>query len=226
MGDSILPSIIKVMVSVTVLYLLVTSLIFGSPTRGQAVQETTRTHELMGLQLSKEQVQSGSIEGHINGDFLSTVGYVQGSFDGRPVTYIYLRYRAENGDIIDRLIPRDQVRLRDDLKPGEAATLEIHTTKTRKATYSDIQQDPSLCYEGNILKGAVNGFFNGIFKGDGGPRLAEQGDPLPAEACNRHADEAPEDWNLDSEELVVHVPKDAIIVTINPNMVPEGAKKG
>ena len=170
-----------------------------SPTRGQAVQETTRTHELMGLQLSKEQVQSGSIEGHISGDFLSTVGYVQGSFDGRPVTYIYIRYRAENGDIIDRLIPRDEVRLRDDLKPGEAATLEIHTVKTRRATYEDIQKDPSLCYK------------------DG---------PVPPEMCGRKANEIPEEWNVDHEELVVHVPKDAIIVTINPNMVPEGAKKG
>ncbi|WP_141744413.1 hypothetical protein, partial [Rothia sp. HMSC071B01] len=153
-----------------------------SPTRGQAVQETTRTHELMGLQLSKEQVQTGSLEGHISGDFLSTVGYVQGSFDGRPVTYIYLRYRAENGDIIDRLIPRDEVRLRDDLKPGEAATLEIHTVKTRRATYEDIQKDPSLCYK------------------DG---------PVPPEMCGRKANEIPEEWNVDHEELVVHVPKDA-----------------
>ena len=170
-----------------------------SPTRGQAVQDTTRTHELMGLQLSKEQVQTGSLEGHVSGDFLSTVGYVQGSFDGRPVTYIYIRYRAENGDIIDRLIPRDEVRLRDDLKPGEAATLEIHTVKTRRATYEDIQKDPSLCYE------------------DG---------PVPPEMCGRKANEIPEEWKVDHEELVVHVPKDAIIVTINPNMVPEGAKKG
>lgn len=170
-----------------------------SPTRGQAVQDTTRTHELMGLQLSKEQVQTGSLEGHVSGDFLSTVGYVTGSFDGRPVTYIYIRYRAENGDIIDRLIPRDEVRLRDDLKPGEAATLEIHTVKTRRATYEDIQKDPSLCYK------------------DG---------PVPPEMCGRTANEIPAEWNVDHEELVVHVPKDAIIVTINPNMVPEEAKKG
>ena len=226
MDGTIVRFVVKVLVSVTVLQILTTSLLFGSPVHGQVTQEGTRTHELMSLQLSKEQVQTGSLEGHVSGGFLSTVGYVTGSFDGHPVTYIYIRYRAENGDIIDRLIPRDEVRLRDDLKLGEAATLEIHTTKTRKATYSDIQQDPSLCYEGNILKGAVNGFFNGIFKGDGGPRLAEQGDPLPAEECGRHADETPEDWNVDREELVVHVPKDAIIVTINPNMVPEGAKKG
>lgn len=193
-----------------------------SPSHGQAVQDTTRTHELMGLQLSKEQVQTGSLEGHVSGDFLSTVGYVQGSFDGRPVTYIYIRYRAENGDIIDRLIPRDEVRLRDDLKPGEAATLEIHTVKTRKATYSDIQQDPSLCHEGNYVRGFIFGLGNKILDA----HLPELGSPLPAEKCGRHADETPEDWNVDREELVVHVPKDAIIVTINPNMVPEGAKKG
>ena len=199
MGDSPAKSIVALLLFLAAFITVSIFMLSLSPTRGQAVQETTRTHELMGLQLSKEQVQTGSLEGHISGDFLSTVGYVQGSFDGRPVTYIYLRYRAENGDIIDRLIPRDEVRLRDDLKPGEAATLEIHTVKTRRATYEDIQKDPSLCYK------------------DG---------PVPPEMCGRKANEIPEEWNVDHEELVVHVPKDAIIVTINPNMVPEGAKKG
>ena len=186
-----------------------------SPTRGQAVQDTTRTHELMGLQFSKEQVQTGSLEGHVSGDFLSTVGYVTGSFDGRPVTYIYIRYRAENGDIIDRLIPRDQVRLRDDLKPGEAARVDIETMKKRTATYSDIQQDPTLCYESNPLRGSSQY----------SPK--EKRVPLAAEKCGRHSDDAQEEWVTEREApTVVHVPKDAIIVTINPNMVPEEAKKG
>lgn len=186
-----------------------------SPSHGQAVQDTTRTHELMGLQLSKEQVQTGSLEGHVSGDFLSTVGYVQGSFDGRPVTYIYIRYRAENGDIIDRLIPRDEVRLRDDLKPREAARVDIETMKKRTATYSDIQQDPTLCYESNPLRGSSQY----------SPK--EKRVPRAAEKCGRHADDAPEEWTIEKEApTVVHVPKDAIIVTINPNMVPEEAKKG
>ena len=170
-----------------------------NPRLDQAVQTSTHTSDLLQLQLSKEQVESASVQGSVSGNFLSTVGYVQGTSDGHPVTYIYLRYRAENGDIIDRLIPRDEVRLRDDLKPGEAATLEIHTVKTRRATYEDIQKDPSLCYK------------------DG---------PVPPEMCGRTANEIPEEWKVDHEELVVHGPKDAIIVTINPNMVPEGAKKG
>lgn len=209
----------------SVLLTMIVGVFLGSPTRGQAIQETTRTHELMGLQLSKEQVQSGSIEGHISGDFLSTVGYVQGSFDGRPVTYIYLRYREEGGDIIDRLIPRDQVRLRDDLDNGAAATLEIHTVKKRDATYEDIQRDPSLCYEGSTLRDLLANFV-GSPSGKRMSIFTRKGTPLPAEECGRHETDAPTDWNLDHEELVVHVPKDAIIVTINPNMVPEGAKKG
>lgn len=213
-------ALIKFFLSVTVscafLLFLVTDL-FGGPAHGTATQETTRTHELLGLQLSKEQIQSGSLEGHISGGFLSTVGYVQGSFDGHPVTYIYFRYRAENGDIIDRLIPRDDVRLRDDLAAGEPATLEIQSTKTRKATYEDIQQHPELCRE----KSRIKGFWNDIVtSGKEG-----YGSPLPAEKCGRHANEEPEGWNLDHEDLVVHVPKDSIIVTINPNMVPESAKK-
>lgn len=213
-------ALIKFFLSVTVscaFLLFIFTDLFGGPAHGTATQETTRTHELLGLQLSKEQIQSGSLEGHISGGFLSTVGYVQGSFDGHPVTYIYFRYRAENGDIIDRLIPRDDVRLRDDLAAGEAATLEIQSIKSRKATYEDIQQHPELCHNDSHIRGFIADMF---FHGEGG-----YGSPVPAEKCDRHADEKPEDWNLDRENLVVHVPKDSIIVTINPNMVPEGAKK-
>ena len=131
------------------------------------------------------------------------------------MTYIYLRYRAENGDIIDRLIPRDEVRLRDDLKPGEAARVDIETVKKRTATYSDIQQDPALCYESNWVRGSS----------EYSPK--EKRVPRAAEKCGRHADDAQEEWVTEREApTVVHVPKDAIIVTINPNMVPEGAKKG
>ena len=224
MGDSLTKLFIH-LVLLSVLLTTTISVFLGSPTRGQAVQDTTRTYDLMGLQLSKEQVQSGSLEGEIHEGFLGSVGYVQGSFEGRPVTYIYIRYREEGGDIIDRLIPRDQVRLRDDLDNGKAATLEIHTVKKRDATYEDIQRDPSLCYEGSTLRDLLANFM-GSPSGEKRLFFIRKGTPLPAEQCGRHETDAPTDWNLDHEELVVHVPKDAIIVTINPNMVPEGAKKG
>jgi len=215
MGDSPAKPLIALLLFLAAFITVSIFMLSLSPTRGQAVQDTTRTHELMGLQLSKEQVQTGSLEGHVSGDFLSTVGYVTGSFDGRPVTYIYIRYRAENGDIIDRLIPRDQVRLRDDLKPGEAARVDIETMKKRTATYSDIQQDPTLCYESNPLRGSSQY----------SPK--EKRVPRAAEKCGRHSDDAQEEWVTEREApTVVHVPKDAIIVTINPNMVPEEAKKG
>ena len=74
------------------------------------VEKTVQTKDLLSLQLSKEQVESSSFEGRTGGGILGNVGYVQGSSEGKPVTYIYLRYRAENGDIVDRLIPRDKVR--------------------------------------------------------------------------------------------------------------------
>lgn len=224
MGNSIAKLFIYAFI-LSVLVAMVVGVFLGNPTRGQAIQESTRTHELLSLQISKEQVQSGSLEGEIHEGFLGSVGYIQGSFEGRPVTYIYIRYREESGDIIDRLIPRDQVRLRDDLDNGAAATLEIHTVKKRDATYEDIQRDPSLCYEGSTLRDLLANF---VGSPSGQKRLffTRKGTPLPAEECGRHETDAPKDWELDSEELVVHVPKDAIIVTINPNMVPEGAKKG
>lgn len=171
----------------------------------RVVEKTVQTTDLLSLQLSKEQVESSSFEGRTGGSILGNVGYVQGSSEGKPVTYIYLRYRAENGDIIDRLIPRDDVRLRDDLEPNAAATVEIETTKHRKPTYEDIQKDSSLCYDA---------------------RHEPFRDPLPAEKCGKHPDDTPGEWQFDRETpAVVHVPKNSVIVTINPNMVPDGAKK-
>ena len=178
-------------------------------------EKTTQTTDLLSLQLSKEQIESGSVEGYQSGSFLGSVGYVQGSSEGKPVTYIYFRYRAENGDIIDRLIPRDDVRLRDDLEPNAAATVEVETTKHRESTYEDIQKDPALCYDVN--------FFH--FHGEWDKR--EERRALPAEQCGKHPGDKPGDWVVDSvKPTVIHVPKGSIIVTINPNMVPDGAKKG
>ena len=172
----------------------------------RVVEKTVQTTDLLSLQLSKEQVESSSFEGRTGGSVLGNVGYVQGSSEGKPVTYIYIRYRAENGDIIDRLIPRDDVRLRDDLEPNAAATVEIETTKHRKPTYEDIQKDPSLCYDA---------------------RHEPFRDPLPAEKCGKHPDDTPGEWQLDRETpAVVHVPKNSVIVTSNPTMVSDGAKKG
>lgn len=176
------------------------------PQTDAATQETTRTTDLLQLQLSKEQVESSSFEGGTSGNILGNVGYVQGSSEGKPVTYIYIRYRAENGDIIDRLIPRDQVRLRDDLAPNAPATVEINVVKKREASYEDIQKDPSLCYDA---------------------RHEPFRDPLPAEKCGKNPGDTPGEWQLERETpAVVHVPKNSVIVTINPNMVSDGAKKG
>ena len=185
------------------------------PRTDKAAQKTTRTADLFQLQVSKEQVESSSFEGRTGGSILGNVGYVQGSSEGKPVTYIYLRYRAENGDIVDRLIPRDKVRLRDDLEPGAAATVEIETTKYREPTYEDIQKDPALCYDVNS--------FHGHSEWD----KREDRSALPAEKCGKHPDDKPGDWVEDSvKPTVIHVPKDSVIVTINPNMVPDGAKRG
>lgn len=177
-----------------------------APQLDDATQTTIRTTDLLQLQLSKEQVESSSFEGGTSGNILGNVGYVQGSSEGKPVTYIYIRYRAENGDIIDRLIPRDEVRLRDDLAPNAPATVEINVVKKREASYEDIQKDPSLCYDA---------------------RHEPFRDPLPAEKCGKHPDDTPGEWQLERETpAVVHVPKNSVIVTINPNMVSDGAKKG
>lgn len=184
------------------------------PHKATATQHTTQTTKLLQLQLSKEQVESGSMEGHTGGRFLGSVGYVQGSSEGKPETYVYIRYRADNGDIIDRLIPRDKVRLRDDLEPNAAATVDIDVVKRRTATYEDVQKDPHLCYD------------TSIFRGNDPWGAPEKNHPLPAEDCHITPDSPQEDWSLESEEtMVIHIPKGAVITTINPNMVPDTAQK-
>lgn len=57
-----------------------------APQTDDATQKTTRTTDLLSLQLSKEQVESSSFEGRPGGSILGNVGYVQGSSEGKPVT--------------------------------------------------------------------------------------------------------------------------------------------
>lgn len=205
---------IIVFIVVSLIGIVVNILSFPYPKTDIAYHITSRTTDLLHLQLSKEQVESGSLEGHTGGSILGNVGYVQGSSEGKPVTYIYIRYRADNGDIIDRLIPRDQVRFRDDLASGEAAKVELEIVKKREASYEDIQQDPSLCYDINI------------FRGNDPYAPKEKHHSLPAEKCGKNPGDTPGEWQFERETpAVVHVPKNSVIVTINPNMVPDGAKK-
>lgn len=175
------------------------------PAKGTATQTTNRTTELLQLHLSKEYIESGNVEGRVSGNALGTVGYVQGSNEGKPETYVYIRYRADNGDIVDRLIPRDNIRLRDDLEPGALATIDLEMVKSRKATYEDIQKDPTLCHDG---------------------KSGHNSKELPAEDCGVHPEDPAPKWKLEREDpVVIHVPKDSVIVTINPNMVPDTAQK-
>ena len=205
---------IIVFIVVSLIGIVVSILSWPYPKTDNAYHINSRTADLLQLQLSKEQVESGSLEGRTGGSILGNVGYVQGSSEGKPVTYIYIRYRADNGDIIDRLIPRDQVRFRDDLASGEAAKVELEIVKKREASYEDIQQDPSLCYDINI------------FRGNDPYAPKEKYHSLPAEKCGKHPGETPGEWQLERETpAVVHVPKNSVIVTINPNIVPDGAKK-
>ena len=52
--------------------------------------------DILSLQLSKEKVQTGSFEGRTGGSIIGNVGYAQGNSEGKPVIYIYTRYRAAN----------------------------------------------------------------------------------------------------------------------------------
>ena len=66
------------------------------PHTRQAKQKTTRTIDILSLQLSKEKVQTGSFEGRTGGSIIGNVGYAQGNSEGKPVIYIYTLYRAAN----------------------------------------------------------------------------------------------------------------------------------
>lgn len=180
---------------------------------GEATKTESRTTDLMQLQLSKDQVESGSVQGSSQGYVVGNLAYVsgysegsvQGSSESKPTLYVYLRYHSQNGDIEDLLIPRDRISLRDDLAPGTKATLELQVKKKRAATFEDIRKDESLCY-----------------KGEDSSRT-----PQPANSCGKHSYDKPEDWVFESESpSVIHIPKDSVVVSVNPNLVPADAKKG
>ena len=181
---------------------------------GEATKTESRTTDLMQLQLSKDQVESGSVQGSSQGYVVGNLAYVsgyqegsvQGSSESKPVLYVYLRYRSQNGDIEDLLIPRERISLRDDLAPGTKATLELQVKKKKRAaTFEDIRKDESLCYKGKDSSRT----------------------PQPANSCGKHSYDKPEEWVFESESpSVIHIPKDSVVVSVNPNLVPADAKKG
>lgn len=212
--DKLVGKILLTIMVVAVVTALVVGFVTPMPRAVTATQQTNQTTELLQLQLSKEQIESSNLEGRTSGGFLGSVGYVHGSSEGKPETYVYIRYRAHNGDIVDELIPREKIRLRDDLEPNTAATVDLDVVKRRTATYEDVQKDPHLCHDTNPLRG------NDPYA------PPEKNQPLPSEKCGITPDGPQHDWSLESETpVVIHVPKDSVIVTINPNMVPDTAKK-
>ena len=79
----------------------------------QSKQKTTRTIDILSLYLSKEKVQTGSFEGRTGGSIIGNVGYAQGNSEGKPVIYIYTRYRAAN--------------MNDDAAPTQAPFTDVNS---------------------------------------------------------------------------------------------------
>lgn len=69
--------------------------------------------DLKGLELSQDQV--------IHGETHSDMFYVDGQVDGKPELFVYYRYVDDRGVVQDKLTPRKDVELVEDL-PADAAS--------------------------------------------------------------------------------------------------------
>lgn len=161
------------------------------------------TTQLTSLHLDQSQTLHGTTHGETTGSILGSVGYVNGQIDGKPGLYMYIRYQDEHGNIIDKLIPRDKVSLREDATEQQGS-IEFKGSWERTATKQEFRENKHKNQET---------FFPAREKNaDDNPT------PRPCftqvENCWDGASKNDTDVNI-----IVHIPKGAIIPDIDPNTI-------
>jgi hypothetical protein len=154
--------------------------------------------DLIGLSLNQDQVSHAETKGHVAGNIVFTYGIIQGVQDFKPEMFTYYRYKDEHGAVMDKLVPRDQVTIKEDLPKDSTSYIEIHVDYKREAT----------------KKEAFNSDFPlVIYKAK-----KDTPDPRPCftkvESCTQDAERDDTD-----PQVTVHVPEGTIISTVDPNTI-------
>ena len=152
--------------------------------------------DLIGLSLNQDQASHAETKGHVAGNIVFTYGSTQGVQASKPAMFTYYRYTDDHGAVMDKLVPRDQVTIKEDLPKGSTSHIEVHVDYKREAT----------------RKEAVNTGL-GVLKA-----TKDTPDPRPCftkvESCTQDAERDDTD-----PQVTVHVPEGTIISTVDPNTI-------
>lgn len=163
--------------------------------------------ELKGMELSQDQV----IHGETHGDMF----YVDGQIDGKSELFVYYRYVDDRGVVQDKLTPRKDVELVEDLPAGAAAVVEFNADYTSVMTTSEVEAR----YKPRDM--SVGDVFGVMFIDK--KKAVPEKQPRPCftevETCEAKAK------TLDTKPRIsIHLPKGAVIQRIDPNTIHRGGK--
>lgn len=156
--------------------------------------------ELKGMELSQDQV----IHGEAHGDMF----YVDGQIDGKPELFVYYRYVDDRGVVQDKLTPRKNVEIVEDLPVGAPAVVEFNADYSRIMTTSEV--------ESKYKRGGLSVLID---KKKATPEKQQRPCFTEVETCEaraRTSDTKP--------KISIHLPKGAIIKHIDPNSIHRGGK--
>jgi hypothetical protein len=163
--------------------------------------------DLKGLELSQDQV--------IHGETHSDMFYVDGQVDGKPELFVYYRYVDDSGVVHDKLTPRKDVELVEDLPTGAASYVEFSADYRRVMT----KQEWADSHPNHEIFGVFIQIHEGLFINKDKATTEKQSPPcfIEVETCTgntRTSDVKP--------KISVHLPKGAIIEHIDPNTIHKG----
>lgn len=163
--------------------------------------------DLKGLELSQDQV--------IHGETHSDMFYVDGQVDGKPELFVYYRYVDDSGVVQDKLTPRKDVELVEDLPTGAASYVEFSADYSRVMT----KQEWADSHPNSEILGVFAQVHEGLFINKDRATTEKQSPPCftEVETCTgntRTSDVKP--------KISVHLPKGAIIEHIDPNTIHKG----
>lgn len=164
---------------------------------------------LKGLELSQDQI--------IHGETHSDMFYVDGQVDGKPELFVYYRYVDDRGVVQDKLTPRKDVELVEDLPTGAASYVEFSADYRRVMT----KQEWADSHPNHEIFGVFTKVYEGLFINKDKATTEKQAPPCftEVETCTgntRTSDVKP--------KISVHLPKGAIIEHIDPNTIHKGDK--
>ena len=163
--------------------------------------------ELKGMELSQDQV----IHGETHGDMF----YVDGQIDGKPELFVYYRYIDDRGVVQDKLTPRKNVELVEDLPVGAAAVVEFNADYRRVMTTSEVE---NKYRRGNLPADSVFGLMF-VDKKKAVPEKQPRPCFTEVETCDAKAKTSDT-----KPRISIHLPKGAVIQKIDPNTIYRGGK--